>query len=65
MAPDGQNQRGLKEMWRARKERKRERKRMLATSERLSQQHPLDERPEAYEQAIRSVPTRAGGQIPF
>jgi hypothetical protein len=63
MAPDGHGQRGLKEMWRARKERKRER--MPAKAERLAHQHKIDKRPEAYEQAVRSVPPSAGGQTPF
>ena len=63
MAPDGHEQRGLKEVWRARKERRRER--MLAKAERLGHQHQIDERPEANEQAVRSVHTSAGGQIPF
>jgi hypothetical protein len=63
MAPDGHEQRGFKEMWRARKERRRER--MLAKAERLGYRHKSDERPEANEQAIPSVPPSAGGQIPF
>jgi hypothetical protein len=62
MGPDRQEQRGLKKMWRARKERRRER--MLAKAERLSHRHKIDEGPEAYEQAIRSVPTSAGVRSP-
>jgi hypothetical protein len=61
-APDGRRPRRLQEIWRERRERRRER--MMARAERLSHQHKIDERPEMYEQAIRSVPTSAGGQIP-
>jgi hypothetical protein len=63
MAQDGREKRSLKDMWRERRARKRER--MLAKAERLSHQRKIDERPEMYEQAVRSVPTSAGGQIPF
>jgi hypothetical protein len=62
MAQDGRKRRPLKEVWRERKERRRGR--MAARAERLSHQLGIDPRPEMYEQAIRSIPTSAGGQVP-
>ena len=62
MAPDGHEKRGLKDMWRERKERRRER--AMARAERLRHQHKFEETPEVYEQAVRSVHTSSGGFVP-
>jgi hypothetical protein len=61
MAPDGREKRGLKDMWRARQERRRERR--MARAERLRHRHRIEETPEVYEQAVRSVHTGSGGLI--
>jgi hypothetical protein len=62
MEPPGREKRSLKAMWRDHKARRRAR--MAARPERLSRRHKIDDTPEGYEQAVRSVHTSGGGFVP-
>jgi hypothetical protein len=62
MAQQGREKRGFTAMWRERKERKRER--IAAMADRVRHQHRIEDTPEVYEQAVRSVHTSGGGLVP-